>query len=166
MEEFNGMMLFQQVLHLARYHTGKRLEKMNLKPGQVGILFLLSQENGQTGRKLAEKAGITPPSMTVAIKKLEGMGYVQKVADTKDQRMMHIYLTEEGRGCIQDMKAIVSEVEDVLCQGFSQEEKIILRRLLLAMRDNLMNLKEFRGMDVCEAMEKSRPPKMPGDPFA
>ena len=29
------------------------------------------------------------------------------------------------------------------------------------MRENVLRYKEFQGMDLCEIMEKTRPPKMP-----
>ena len=29
------------------------------------------------------------------------------------------------------------------------------------MRENVLRYKEFQGMDMCEIMEKTRPPKMP-----
>lgn len=159
------IMIFHQLLNLSRYHAEKQLSKMGLKGGQVGIMFILSKTGGLTGRQLASKMGITPPSMTVALQKLEHMGYVQKEADVRDQRRMHIYLTEAGRECLENVKQNLELSEGLLYQGISTEERLLFRRLLLQMRDNLMNLKEFEGMDVCEIMEKTRPVKLPPPPF-
>lgn len=158
------IMMFHQLLNLSRYHAEKHLSRMGLKPGQIGIMFILSKKDGQTGRQLASKMGITPPSMTVAIQKLEHMGYVQKVADDKDQRRMHIFLTDSGRECLEKLKQNLVLSEDRLYRGISTEERLLFRRLLVQMRDNLMDLKEFEGMDVCEVMKKTWPNKVPPPP--
>ena len=38
------------------------------------------------------------------------------------------------------------------------EEKLLFRRLLLAMRENLLNSKDFKGMDFKAIIEKTAPP--------
>ncbi len=35
---------------------------------------------------------------------------------------------------------------------------MLFRRLLIEMRDNLLNHKEFKGMDLHAIMEKTKPP--------
>lgn len=163
--ESNDVMLFQQLTNLTRYHAYKSLEKMGLKPGQVGILFLLQREDGQSGRQLAKKIGVTPPSMTEALKKIESMGYVIKKTDPRDQRLIRIYLTEEGKNCIGQLKEIMDSIEELIFQGFSQEERLLMRRFLLNMRDNLLDRKEFKGMNFCDIMEKTKSAKLPPPPF-
>ena len=54
----------------------KRMEKMDLKPSQAGVLFSLKHWGEQSQKQLAERVGITPPSMTVALRKMEEKGYV------------------------------------------------------------------------------------------
>ena len=159
------VMLFHQLANLTRYHAERSLEKLGLKPGQVGILFLLHREDGQSGRQLAKKVGITPPSMTEALKKMESMGYVIKRTDPRDQRLIRNYLTEKGEGCIDQLKEILNEIEELVFRGFSWEERVLMRRFLLNMRDNLTDMKEFRGMNVCDIMKKTKPDKMPPPPF-
>ena len=163
-DQMEDLMMLHQLLHLSRYRAGKLLSKMGLKPGQVGIMFILTRSDGLTGRQLASKMGITPPSMTVAIQKLERMGYVRKIADDKDQRRMNICITETGRACLRELKQNLEISQEGLYRGISEEERMLFRRLLRQMRDNLMDLKEFEGMDVCEVMEKTRPAHMPPTP--
>lgn len=38
-EDVSIVMLLEQVSHLARYHAVKRMEALDMKPGQVGILL-------------------------------------------------------------------------------------------------------------------------------
>ena len=93
-------MILQQLLHLTKYQAIHLLEHFDLNPGQAGILFTLSHRGNLTQRELAARIGITPPSMTVALRKMEEKGYVIKQPDELDQRKIRIHLTEKGTGCI------------------------------------------------------------------
>ena len=70
----SSFMLIHQVAHLAKYQTLKEMESCGLKPNQAGILFVLRSEGGLSQRELAKRMGVTPPSMTVALKKMEKQG--------------------------------------------------------------------------------------------
>ena len=48
---------------------------------------------------------------------------------------------------------------------FTAEERQEMKETLLKMRENVLRYKEFQGMDMCEIMEKTRPPKMPENRF-
>ena len=131
---------------------------MELNPSQAGILFILNSHGRLSQRQLAQKIGITPPSMTVTLRKLEELGFIHKEPDEKDQRIIRIRLSEAGKECIEKLKSIMDEMEEILYQGFSVEEKLLFRRLLLAMRENLLNSKDFKGMDFKAIIEKTAPP--------
>ncbi len=138
-EDVSAVMLLEQVSHLSRYHAMKRMEALDLKPGQVGILFTLNSEGSMSQKRLAEKMGITPPSMTAAVRKLESRGYIVKDADISDQRVFKIGLSDKGRECIKSLKGIMDEIEENVFRG-------------------IMDHKELRGLDMYSVMEKTRPP--------
>lgn len=150
--------VMHQLMHLSRYHAAMRMEDMELNPSQAGILFILNSHGRLSQRQLAQKIGITPPSMTVALRKLEELGFIQKEPDDKDQRIIRIRLSENGKDCIERLKSILEEMEEILYQGFSVEERLLFRRLLLAMRGNLLDSKEFQGMDFKAIIEKTGSP--------
>lgn len=153
----SDFMLLHQIVHLSKYWAMKNMEKYDLKPSQAGILFILNCEGSLSQRELAEKIGITPPSMTVALKKMEKRGYILKEPDEKDQRIIRITLSPEGYECIRNLEGTMKNMDDMLYQGISPEEKMFLRRLLMEMRQNLLAYKEFEGMDIGTIMEKTRP---------
>ena len=146
-EDASAFIVMHQLMHLSRYHAVLRMEDMELNPSQAGILFILNSHGRLSQRQLAQKIGITPPSMTVTLRKLEELGFIHKEPDEKDQRIIRIRLSEAGKECIEKLKSIMDEMEEILYQGFSVEEKLLFRRLLLAMRENLLNSKDFKGMD-------------------
>lgn len=150
------MIILHQLMHLSEYQAMRGLEQMDLKPGQAGILFWLGREGELSQRRLAEKLGITPPSVTTALRKLEAKGLIGKEGDPADQRIQRIHLTEAGKEMLGELKRIVGEMEQVIFRGISQEEKLLLRRLLLDMRENLMTEKGMKGMNTCSMMARAR----------
>lgn len=157
-EDASIFIVLHQLLHLSKYQAMKRMEILGLKPSQAGILFILNCEGELSQRSLADKIGIKPPSMTVALRKLEEQGYIKKEQDGKDQRIIRIRLSEKGRECIESLKGIMSDMEEVLYQGITPEEMMLFRRLILQMRENLLESKDFKGMDFKTIIEKTGPP--------
>ena len=147
----SGFMLIQQVAHLAKYQTLKEMESCGLKPNQAGILVVLRSEGGLSQKELAKRMGVTPPSMTAALKKMEKQGYVLREQDEKDQRITRIRISDQGIECLNGLQHMMRNLE-------KRQE---MKETLLKMRENVLRYKEFQGMDMCEIMEKTRPPKMP-----
>lgn len=155
MNDESVFILMHQLMHLSEYQAVRRMEHLQLKPGQAGILFWLNREGEMSQKKLAQKMGITPPSMTVAIRKLEERGLIAKEADPLDQRSFRIRLTKEGSEILEKLKGILDEMETAIYQGVTLEEKLLLRRLLINIKDNLMKMKEFEGVDICSILTKT-----------
>lgn len=150
--------LLHQIIHLSKYQEMKKMEALDLKPGQAGILFMLTCNGRLSQRELAQKLGITPPSMTVALRKMEERGLVLKEADEDDQRIIRIQISEKGKECIEEIKAIMDEMEQILYGNMNQEERVLFRRMLMETRDSLLNYKEFQGLDMHSIIEKTKPP--------
>lgn len=150
-------MLLHQLLHLSGYQAARKMERIGMKPGQAGILMILECEGRLSQKELAKKMGITPPSMTVALRKLEGMGYILKETDPADQRIVRIRLSDKGLESTEELKNIMQEMEELLYQGISYEERLFMKRLFLEMRKNLMSAAEFQGMDIHTAMKRVQP---------
>ena len=137
--------------------VNERMEKMDLKPSQAGVLFSLKHWGEQSQKQLAERVGITPPSMTVALRKMEEKGYVTRRQDEKDQRVVKIHLAPKGEECIEGIQRVICEMEEIVYQGISREEILLMKRLLTEMKNNLLNSKDFKGVDMDTIIEKTCP---------
>ncbi len=78
------------------------LKNKGLKDLSISEMHLLEAvgKNGDKGRTagdIAAELNITPPSVTIAINKLEKKGYVQKNKSSEDGRMVFIALTRLGK---------------------------------------------------------------------
>ena len=127
-----------QVMHLSKYHMKQMFEQCDLKPSQAGVLFVLGRHGEMSQRKLAEKLNLTPPSITTAIQKMEKLDYVQRKPDPDDQRVMLLSLTEKGRTYLKGIFNVGCQMEEMMFRGMNMEEKLLMKRMLIQVRDNLM----------------------------
>lgn len=121
--------------HYKRIHT--LLEEIGLYPGQHPMLFMLGLKGGRSQKELAEKLNIKPATITVMITRMEKAGFVERKQDTEDQRISRIYLTEKGREVFSLVKEKFEEINEECFKNFTEEEKVLLRRLFLQMLENL-----------------------------
>jgi DNA-binding MarR family transcriptional regulator len=69
---------------------------------------------------------------------MEKAGFVERRQDAEDQRVSRVYLTDAGRNIRDAVEGVWSELEGQAFAGFSSEERALLSRFLLRIRENLM----------------------------
>lgn len=72
-------------------------------------------------RELAAKLDITPAAVTVALKKLENDGYIERTLG-QDTRYNEIKITEKGRELLDRTHELFLRVDSAMLEGFSDEE--------------------------------------------
>ncbi|KAI4444431.1 MarR family transcriptional regulator [Schaedlerella arabinosiphila] len=135
-----------QVTHLSNCLAKQMFGKHDLKPGHAGILFILNKEGELSQRELSEKMNLTPPTITSAIQKMEKLGYIRRKPDDKDQRVLRLCVTDKGKACLDQICKVGKEMEEMAFQGMSMEETLLLKRLLMQVRDNLMEEQGLSGL--------------------
>ena len=117
-------------------------EQYDLKPGHAGILFVLHHDGEMSQRELAKKLNLTPPSITSAIQQMEKLEYIRREADQKDLRVMRLSITEKGSSYVKHIFEVGQQMDERVFRGMSVEEKLLLKRLLIQIRDNLIEGKD------------------------
>ena len=73
------------------------------------------------------------------LKQLEKNGWITRIPDEEDKRLVHLYLTEEGERLAKETMAIQKEITCYAAQGLSEEECVKmesqLEKLMAYMRD-------------------------------
>ena len=131
--------IFLEILRLHYYRTHVLLEEIGIYPGQPPMLFILNKEDGKSQSELADKLQIKPSTITVMLKRMEKEGIVIRRKDELDQRITRVYITEKGRQLCNEAIEVMNKVQNECFANVTAEEKIILRRLFMQMRDNLNN---------------------------
>lgn len=138
--------VFRRVSKLHHQTISAYLSGRGVYPGQPPLLRALEERDGQSQKELAEQMGITPATLNVMIGRMEKAGLVERRADETDQRISRVFLTEQGRHAHQELRNMIDLMEITCFEHFTAEEKIIFRRLLLQMYENLKKAEERGGL--------------------
>jgi MarR family transcriptional regulator, organic hydroperoxide resistance regulator len=68
---------------------------------------------------------------------MENAGFVERRSDPEDARQNRIFLTEAGRALEDPVNRAWFEVEEQVMANMTLEERLLLRRLILQIRENL-----------------------------
>lgn len=129
--------VFLEVLRLHYYRTHVLLDEIGVYPGQPPLLFILNKKDGQSQKEISETLNLKPSTITVMLKRMESANVVIRKPDPNDQRISRVYLTEVGRAMCKKAVEVMKDIEEQCYGNFSSEEKELLKKLLLKMRDNL-----------------------------
>ncbi|HJA06000.1 MAG TPA: MarR family transcriptional regulator [Candidatus Mediterraneibacter pullicola] len=127
------------VSHRAKNTAMSMYREFDMNRSSAGVLFLLYQRKTMSQKALAEQLNVTAPSITSLIQKMEKTGYITRRPDDQDQRVMRLSLTEKGKSCIQSVKDVAERMEKIIFEGMSVEERLLFRRLMLQVNENLDN---------------------------
>ncbi len=130
--------LLGQICRLEHARSHERFEELGIYRGQHRILHALWKQDGLTHTELAEYAHVRPATISTTIQRMEAAGLVERRHDAKDQRISRVYLTESGRGLQKDVENVSLQLEDEVFTHITMEERLLLRRLFLQMRENLL----------------------------
>lgn len=129
--------LLAEICKAHRNFANEVLNEIGLHTGQEMILNVLWREEGLPQSQVADATSCAPPTTTKMLQRMESAGLIQRRSDAEDSRVSRVYLTERGRGMKQTVEDKWRELEDRTVANLSTEERILLRRLLLQVQDNL-----------------------------
>lgn len=101
-------------------HLAPRWLEVNLTMAQVHVLHAIRRLGRISGRQLAAELGVSPAAVVPVCDRLEQQGYIERVRDVSDRRILWLQLT-------------VSGLE--LVDGFAGGGKARITRALLALSD-------------------------------
>lgn len=132
--------LFASVARLHHTRVDNLFNKVGLYRGQPPILRILWEKDGCTQKDLAEKLRLKPATITDTLQRMEKSDLVERKTDTDDLRITRVYITEKGRNVQMEVENTFKIIEEETFKGFTFEERILLRRFFLQIRDNLLSV--------------------------
>lgn len=136
LKETVGYMLAHACKH-HRQRAGELLHEIGLYTGQEMLLCGLWEKEGMTQTELADYVMIQPATVTNMLQRLEREGFVERRPDSEDQRISRVYTTAKGRDIEEGVQEKWSQLEQEAFGELSVEERVLLRRLLLQVYQNL-----------------------------
>jgi MarR family transcriptional regulator, organic hydroperoxide resistance regulator len=115
----------------------EKLEPIGLTYPQYLVLLVLWEREDVTVSDIGQKLFLDSGTLTPLIKRLEGMGLVNRKRGTEDEREVRISLTQEGDAL---KTAVLNARRHVACRlGMSEPEILALRGDLMALIGRLGN---------------------------
>ena len=134
-----GYML-AQVCRLHRQRADVLLNQIGLHVGQEMFLCGLWANEGVTQTELAEILQLQPATVTNTLQRLEREKIIERRDDLDDQRVSRVYTTQKGRNLERLVNEKWSQLESEAFDGFTVEERVLLRRLLQLAYRNLAEM--------------------------
>ena len=154
-----AFLLVQLGLHGAR-QFGDRLKPLGLEQRQAGMLVRLAANEGRSQQAIGRMIGVNPTRMVFLVDELEQLGLVERRRNPADRRSHALYLTDQGRATLQQVRAVTAEHEEQMSAGLTGAERgqliSLLRRLAAAQQLNL------GGLPGSPAHDPGAPPHGPG----
>jgi DNA-binding MarR family transcriptional regulator len=128
------------IVKVARAHrtlAATLLAELDLYPGQEFLLMQLWREDGLPQSELCARLEVEPPTLTKMLHRLEGCGVVERKRDPVDARICRVHLTDRGYALQEPVEKLWQTLESRTLANLSLEEKLLLRRLLLQLAQNL-----------------------------
>ena len=113
------------------------LTDIGLYAGQEMFLWQLWRQDGLTQSQMVERMCVQPPTVSKMLDRMEKAGLVTRQPDSEDSRISRVYLTEQGRKSERAVCDVWNTLERRLIENMTVEERILLRRLLLQVHENL-----------------------------
>src|SRR5438034_3171538 len=130
-------LLIARVALIHRTRISDYLSQHNLYVGQEMLLKCLWNQDGLSQKEIADVMGIQAATATRMVMRMERSGFVERKTDPEDQRVSHVYLTDVGRSLQTAVEVGWMAIEQQILQGFSLEERLLLRRYLQQLHKNL-----------------------------
>lgn len=106
------------------------LNHFGLTPVQCLFMESLWEEDGLSVGEIGRNIALDTATLAGVLDRMVTAGWVRREADPTDGRVARVYLTDKAREAIGDLAATIERTNNELLNGFSQEEKLLLKRFL------------------------------------
>jgi DNA-binding MarR family transcriptional regulator len=123
---------------LAHFH--QRFEAQDLSPGKYSVLMELLALGGGGAlmpSELAERIGVTRPTITGLVDGLVKQGLVERAAAANDRRAVRVRLTRAGKRRMGSLLPGQFAAMASIVDGLSKRDRATLRRLLGSIEEKM-----------------------------
>jgi DNA-binding MarR family transcriptional regulator len=104
------------------------------------VLRAAANEPGLSHRELADRLQLTVATLSHHLDRLERQGYLRRVRDGLDRRVVRVKVTASGARRLETLQAVATDHEHRLRQLLGTEEAATLHRLLAELASRLAEL--------------------------
>jgi DNA-binding MarR family transcriptional regulator len=129
--------LFLQNANIFRVKLEREMNKIGLHYGQVFILISLWKNDGQSQTDLAKDLILSPPTINKMVKNLAENKFIESRQSEKDNRVMHVFLTEKGREAEESFSELFQTLQQDFFVSLTETEQLIFLQLCEKLKANI-----------------------------
>ncbi len=129
--------LLAQISQSYRHVSDTLMEQIGMHRAPATVLCRLFLQNGLTQSELAEQLAVQGASITQLLQRMEEAGWVTRQRDPEDNRLVRVYLTEQGRAKERSISEQFMKLQETIFAGIGPRERAFLRQLLQQMQQNM-----------------------------
>jgi DNA-binding MarR family transcriptional regulator len=99
----------------------EKFQKYGLTAGSYSYLIVLNKKPGISQNEISKELSVDKAMSARTIKKLIELGYVEKIENENDVRCFKLYITENGKKIVPDIKKVIDDWIEILLKGNSKE---------------------------------------------
>lgn len=113
-------------------------EKYHLRKVDVEVLYYLSRcGDKNTSKDIKTDTKITKGHISQSIDRLQKMNLLVFIPDENDRRCVHLCLTERADDVTREITAVWNELNQIIFEGVTEEEKQILAAVARKIAENI-----------------------------
>src|SRR5262245_41606198 len=112
----------------------RETETLGVTPRQVTLLWSVRTSPGLSLRELAAVEGITAPSLSAHVDRLEALGFVSRVRSTADRRRVGLALPPKGEGLLRKVRSRRTTWLTARLDALDDDEHAAIAQALPALR--------------------------------
>ena len=113
------------------------MDQITMHRAQAKLLCKLYIQDGMTQSEIAQQLGVQGATVTDMLQRMEENGLVTRRRDYDDNRLVRVYLTDEGREKERSITEQFLKLEGHIFENFDEDERAQLRHFLTRMLTNV-----------------------------
>ncbi len=138
------MKFISRISRCSDQYRADRLSETELTSSQYVYILNVCRNPGISQDGIAKKIFVNKSNVARQLAALEASGYVTRITAVTDRRGIEVYPTEKAKEILPFVRGMLRDWDSYLTQGFTDEEKETVARLLGIMHDRAAEYMENR----------------------
>ncbi|MCL5998970.1 MAG: MarR family transcriptional regulator [Chloroflexi bacterium] len=135
--QIHDAQLLAQFSQMYRTAVDAFMDRLDMHRGQALLLCTVAKRDGMTQSEIAEQLSVQGATITNMLQRMPRRGLVLRRRDPDDNRLVRVYVTDEGRNKEHAIDLQLRTLEQTVLKGIGEQDRQVLRQLVWQMIDNM-----------------------------
>lgn len=137
-DDFYYLLSGQHFKKFCEMQYGDLMQEYALREIEIEILFYLAKSSSlRLAKEIVDNWNLSKSHVSKSVEHLKERGFIRVSHDVEDHRCAHLMITDKGYELIEKIAHRKKEINEVLYDGVTEEEREMLRRVAFKMKNNI-----------------------------